>query len=208
MSCICLSTGRCTGERRGRHTDSICAHSHAGSTHILQWYQCKWNLHILFPITFFINMFLWSCIVEQQWQFKKSIELFLIAFFLWYFKKLAIAFLFLSLQELPDSMKKAKQYLESRNQYLTNPYSVAMTSYALANEGKLNKDILFKYSSTGNRPNPPSRQYSWKYGAIEPYDEQFHETQLLTHIARCYLRQKGSFCHCSRGVFVHFFCYQ
>ncbi|KAM9490571.1 complement C3-like isoform 1-T1 [Salvelinus alpinus] len=53
-----------------------------------------------------------------------------------------------SISELPDSMKKAKQYLESRNQYLTNPYSVAMTSYALANEGKLNKDILFKYSST------------------------------------------------------------
>uniref|UniRef100_A0A674EGR1 Complement C3-like n=1 Tax=Salmo trutta TaxID=8032 RepID=A0A674EGR1_SALTR len=52
------------------------------------------------------------------------------------------------ISELPDSMKKAKQYLESRNQYLTNPYSVAMTSYALANEGKLNKDILFKYSST------------------------------------------------------------
>uniref|UniRef100_A0A8C8GFW0 Anaphylatoxin-like domain-containing protein n=1 Tax=Oncorhynchus tshawytscha TaxID=74940 RepID=A0A8C8GFW0_ONCTS len=51
-------------------------------------------------------------------------------------------FFFLSLQELPDSMKKAVQYLESRNQYLTNPYSVAMTSYALANKGKLNKDIL------------------------------------------------------------------
>ncbi|XP_029480838.1 complement C3-like [Oncorhynchus nerka] len=52
------------------------------------------------------------------------------------------------ISELPDSMKKAMQYLESRNQYLTNPYSVAMTSYALANKGKLNKDILFKYSST------------------------------------------------------------
>uniref|UniRef100_A0A8C7WDC7 Uncharacterized protein n=1 Tax=Oncorhynchus mykiss TaxID=8022 RepID=A0A8C7WDC7_ONCMY len=52
------------------------------------------------------------------------------------------------LSELPDSMKKAMQYLESRNQYLTNPYSVAMTSYALANKGKLNKDILFKFSST------------------------------------------------------------
>uniref|UniRef100_A0A674EH55 Complement C3-like n=1 Tax=Salmo trutta TaxID=8032 RepID=A0A674EH55_SALTR len=67
------------------------------------------------------------------------------------------AFVLIAMQEahtfcngisLPDSMKKAKQYLESRNQYLTNPYSVAMTSYALANEGKLNKDILFKYSST------------------------------------------------------------
>ncbi|KAK6300273.1 hypothetical protein J4Q44_G00283710 [Coregonus suidteri] len=51
------------------------------------------------------------------------------------------------INNLPDSMKRAKQYLESRNQYLTNPYSVAMTSYALANEGKLNKDILFKHSS-------------------------------------------------------------
>uniref|UniRef100_A0A8C7GIS4 Complement C3 n=1 Tax=Oncorhynchus kisutch TaxID=8019 RepID=A0A8C7GIS4_ONCKI len=51
------------------------------------------------------------------------------------------------ISELPDSMKKAVQYLESRNQYLTNPYSVAMTSYALANKGKLNKDILFKFSS-------------------------------------------------------------
>uniref|UniRef100_A0A4W5QXY5 Anaphylatoxin-like domain-containing protein n=1 Tax=Hucho hucho TaxID=62062 RepID=A0A4W5QXY5_9TELE len=40
------------------------------------------------------------------------------------------------------------QYLEFRNQHLINPYSVAMTSYALANEGQLNKDILFKYSST------------------------------------------------------------
>uniref|UniRef100_A0A4W5R9W9 Anaphylatoxin-like domain-containing protein n=1 Tax=Hucho hucho TaxID=62062 RepID=A0A4W5R9W9_9TELE len=46
------------------------------------------------------------------------------------------------------SIKKAKQYLEFRNQHLINPYSVAMTSYALANEGQLNKDILFKYSST------------------------------------------------------------
>uniref|UniRef100_A0A4W5QFZ5 Anaphylatoxin-like domain-containing protein n=1 Tax=Hucho hucho TaxID=62062 RepID=A0A4W5QFZ5_9TELE len=65
------------------------------------------------------------------------------------------AFVLIAMQEahtfcthFDDSMKKAKQYLESRNQYLINPYSVAMTSYALANEGKLNKDILFKYSST------------------------------------------------------------
>uniref|UniRef100_A0A4W5R2V4 Anaphylatoxin-like domain-containing protein n=1 Tax=Hucho hucho TaxID=62062 RepID=A0A4W5R2V4_9TELE len=49
---------------------------------------------------------------------------------------------------LTASIKKAKQYLEFRNQHLINPYSVAMTSYALANEGQLNKDILFKYSST------------------------------------------------------------
>uniref|UniRef100_A0AAZ3PED3 Anaphylatoxin-like domain-containing protein n=1 Tax=Oncorhynchus tshawytscha TaxID=74940 RepID=A0AAZ3PED3_ONCTS len=64
------------------------------------------------------------------------------------------AFVLIAMQEAhtfctnyDDSMKKAVQYLESRNQYLTNPYSVAMTSYALANKGKLNKDILFKFSS-------------------------------------------------------------
>uniref|UniRef100_A0A8C7QUT1 Anaphylatoxin-like domain-containing protein n=1 Tax=Oncorhynchus mykiss TaxID=8022 RepID=A0A8C7QUT1_ONCMY len=42
--------------------------------------------------------------------------------------------LFLYLQNLPESIEKAKQYLEFRNQHLTNPYSVAITSYALANE--------------------------------------------------------------------------
>ncbi|XP_055762024.1 complement C3-like [Salvelinus fontinalis] len=52
------------------------------------------------------------------------------------------------ISNLPESIKKAKQYLEFRNQHLTNPYSVAMTSYALANEGKLNQSILFKHSST------------------------------------------------------------
>uniref|UniRef100_A0AAZ3SR18 Uncharacterized protein n=1 Tax=Oncorhynchus tshawytscha TaxID=74940 RepID=A0AAZ3SR18_ONCTS len=54
------------------------------------------------------------------------------------------------IRNLPESIEKAKQYLEFRNQHLTNPYSVAMTSYALANEGKLNLSILFKHSSTGD----------------------------------------------------------
>uniref|UniRef100_A0A8C7QRB9 Anaphylatoxin-like domain-containing protein n=1 Tax=Oncorhynchus mykiss TaxID=8022 RepID=A0A8C7QRB9_ONCMY len=54
------------------------------------------------------------------------------------------------IRNLPESIEKAKQYLEFRNQHLTNPYSVAITSYALANEGKLNQSILFKHSSTGD----------------------------------------------------------
>uniref|UniRef100_A0A8C7QSF1 Anaphylatoxin-like domain-containing protein n=1 Tax=Oncorhynchus mykiss TaxID=8022 RepID=A0A8C7QSF1_ONCMY len=57
------------------------------------------------------------------------------------------------------SIEKAKQYLEFRNQHLTNPYSVAITSYALANEGKLNQSILFKHSSTDRTHWPVSENH-------------------------------------------------
>ncbi|XP_063333362.1 complement C3-like [Pelmatolapia mariae] len=50
-----------------------------------------------------------------------------------------------SVNSLPNSINKAVAYLEKRLPSLTNPYSVAMTSYALANENKLNKEILFKF---------------------------------------------------------------
>ena len=52
-------------------------------------------------------------------------------------------------QSLPGSVDKAVQYLERRLASLTNPYAVAMTSYALANEGKLNREVLFKFASPG-----------------------------------------------------------
>ncbi|TDH11151.1 hypothetical protein EPR50_G00057950 [Perca flavescens] len=48
---------------------------------------------------------------------------------------------------LPGSIDKAVNYLERRLPRLTNPYAVAMTSYALANENKLNKEILYKFAS-------------------------------------------------------------
>uniref|UniRef100_A0A672IJN8 Complement C3-like n=1 Tax=Salarias fasciatus TaxID=181472 RepID=A0A672IJN8_SALFA len=48
---------------------------------------------------------------------------------------------------LPNSIDKAVAYLENRLESLTNPYAVAMTSYALANEGKLNREILYKFVS-------------------------------------------------------------
>uniref|UniRef100_A0A674BQ17 Complement C3-like n=1 Tax=Salmo trutta TaxID=8032 RepID=A0A674BQ17_SALTR len=67
--------------------------------------------------------------------------------------------LFLSLQNLPGAIEKANQYLKFRYQHLTNPYSVAMTSYALAFKGQLNKHILFKHSSTDRTHWPVSENH-------------------------------------------------
>ncbi|XP_060949245.1 complement C3-like isoform X2 [Limanda limanda] len=52
-----------------------------------------------------------------------------------------------NVSSLPGSVDKAVQYLERRLASLTNPYAVAMTSYALANQGKLNREVLFKFAS-------------------------------------------------------------
>ncbi|KAM7009820.1 complement C3-like [Tautogolabrus adspersus] len=50
-------------------------------------------------------------------------------------------------KSLPDSIDKAVTYLENRLPHLTNPYAVAMTSYALANANKLNREILYNFVS-------------------------------------------------------------
>ncbi|XP_077371756.1 complement C3-like [Festucalex cinctus] len=52
-----------------------------------------------------------------------------------------------TVNQLEDSETKALAYLESRLPGLTNPYAVAMTSYALANKNKLNKELLYNFSS-------------------------------------------------------------
>ncbi|XP_042256198.1 complement C3-like [Thunnus maccoyii] len=52
-----------------------------------------------------------------------------------------------TVNSLLDSIDKAVAYLEKRLPSLTNPYAVAMTSYALANEGKLNRQILYSFVS-------------------------------------------------------------
>ncbi|XP_052459493.1 complement C3-like [Carassius gibelio] len=66
------------------------------------------------------------------------------------------AFVLIAMQEgskicaesnLQSSMKKAVDYLLLRVHSLRSTYAVAMTSYALANVGKLNKDILKSYST-------------------------------------------------------------
>ncbi|XP_052459367.1 complement C3a.1 [Carassius gibelio] len=52
-----------------------------------------------------------------------------------------------SVGSLPESIKKAVVFLDGRLPQLTNPYAVAMTSYAMSNDNKLKKDILMKHSS-------------------------------------------------------------
>ncbi|XP_075944184.1 complement C3-like [Anarhichas minor] len=63
---------------------------------------------------------------------------------------------------LQGSIDKAVVSLESRLPSLTNPYAVAMTSYALANEDKLNREILFKFVSSdlSHWPTPRGRVYT------------------------------------------------
>uniref|UniRef100_A0A669CIL7 Complement component c3a, duplicate 5 n=1 Tax=Oreochromis niloticus TaxID=8128 RepID=A0A669CIL7_ORENI len=70
--------------------------------------------------------------------------------------------LFSYAQSLPGSIDKAVAYLERRLPSLTNPYAVAMTSYALANENKLNREILFKFVSPelSHWPAPRGRIYT------------------------------------------------
>ncbi|KAK9519701.1 hypothetical protein VZT92_022411 [Zoarces viviparus] len=53
-----------------------------------------------------------------------------------------------TVNRLLSSIDKAVVYLERRLPSLNNPYAVAMTSYALANEGKLNQEILYKFVSS------------------------------------------------------------
>ena len=56
---------------------------------------------------------------------------------------------YLFVQLIPVSVNKAVDYLEKRLPHLTNPYAVAMVSYALANENKFNKTILYRVVSRG-----------------------------------------------------------
>uniref|UniRef100_A0A669BPJ4 Complement C3 n=1 Tax=Oreochromis niloticus TaxID=8128 RepID=A0A669BPJ4_ORENI len=67
-----------------------------------------------------------------------------------------------TVNSLPGSIDKAVAYLERRLPSLTNPYAVAMTSYALANENKLNREILFKFVSPelSHWPVPRGRIYT------------------------------------------------
>nr|BAA88901.1 complement component C3 [Paralichthys olivaceus] len=67
-----------------------------------------------------------------------------------------------TVNSLPGSVEKSVLYLERRLESLTNPYAVAITSYALANEGRLNKDVLYKFASPelSHWPVPKGRVYT------------------------------------------------
>ncbi|XP_035856297.1 complement C3-like isoform X2 [Sander lucioperca] len=67
-----------------------------------------------------------------------------------------------TVNSLQGSIDKAAAYLEKRLPSLINPYAVAMASYALANENKLNQEILFKFASPelSHWPTPMGRVYT------------------------------------------------
>ncbi|XP_075896440.1 complement C3-like [Nelusetta ayraudi] len=52
-----------------------------------------------------------------------------------------------SVQGMPDSRRKAASYIEDRLHSLTSSYAVAMASYALANENKFDREVLYKFVS-------------------------------------------------------------
>ncbi|KAM4595789.1 complement C3-like [Fundulus diaphanus] len=62
-----------------------------------------------------------------------------------------------SISSLPNSIRKAETYLEQRLGSLTNPYAVALTSYALAMNKKLNREILFKFAAPDRSHWPVSK---------------------------------------------------
>nr|ADU33222.1 complement component c3 [Epinephelus coioides] len=67
-----------------------------------------------------------------------------------------------TVNSLPGSIDKAVAYLEKRLPSLTNPYAVTMSSYALANENKLDREILNKFASAelSHWPTPKGRIYT------------------------------------------------
>ena len=48
---------------------------------------------------------------------------------------------------MTNTMNKAEAYLKKRLPDIKNPYSVAMVSYAMANHGTLDKELLLKFST-------------------------------------------------------------
>uniref|UniRef100_A0A3Q1IWP6 Uncharacterized protein n=1 Tax=Anabas testudineus TaxID=64144 RepID=A0A3Q1IWP6_ANATE len=54
-----------------------------------------------------------------------------------------------TVNSLPNSIDKAVAYLLRRLPSLTYPYAVALTSYALASENKLNRNTLYQFVSPG-----------------------------------------------------------
>ncbi|XP_068178625.1 complement C3-like [Antennarius striatus] len=66
-----------------------------------------------------------------------------------------------TVNSLPSSIDKSVTFLEKNLPTLTNPYSVALTSYALANQNKLNREILYRFASPEltHWPVPKGRVY-------------------------------------------------
>ncbi|XP_030636320.1 complement C3-like [Chanos chanos] len=54
-----------------------------------------------------------------------------------------------SIVGLENSMRRATDFVENRLNSVNNPYAVAMASYALANAGRLNTNILLRHAAPG-----------------------------------------------------------
>ncbi|KAI1886573.1 hypothetical protein AGOR_G00197200 [Albula goreensis] len=80
------------------------------------------------------------------------------------------AFILIAMQEsrqcesqvrsLPGSIARSKEFLLKKVDSLKNPYAVALTSYALANEGKHMVDLLNRFSSDKTHWHIPENHYS------------------------------------------------
>lgn len=67
-----------------------------------------------------------------------------------------------TVNNLHVSIEKAVAYLERRLPSLVNPYAVTITSYALANENKMNREVFFMFSSPdlSHWPTPAGRIFT------------------------------------------------
>lgn len=83
-----------------------------------------------------------------------------------YSSHLRIKTAILSAQSLDGSINKASEYLARRYQSLARPYTVALTSYALALTGKLNNEkVLMKCSKGDVPPGDTPRVGGGSYGS-------------------------------------------
>ncbi|XP_055008578.1 complement C3-like [Boleophthalmus pectinirostris] len=81
---------------------------------------------------------------------------------------------------LSNAISKSVAYLERRLPHLINPYTVAITSYALANENRLNYQILYRFAS-------PDRTH-WISPQGHTYSQEATAYALLALVRRGYLQ--------------------
>ncbi|XP_054865811.1 complement C3-like isoform X2 [Amphiprion ocellaris] len=104
-----------------------------------------------------------------------------------------------TVNRLSASIDKAATYLRKRQHSLMNPYAVAITSYALANENKLNHEILYKYSSPdfSHWPTPTGRQHTLEATAYALLAlvkvKAFEDARPLVRWFNRQIRQRGGY---------------
>ncbi|XP_062283382.1 complement C3-like isoform X1 [Scomber scombrus] len=114
-----------------------------------------------------------------------------------------------TLNTLPGSIDKAAAYLERRLLSLINPYAVAMTSYALANENKLNQEFLLMFASPdlSHWPVPKGRVYTLEATAYALLAlvkaEAFEETRPIVRWLNKHQRTSGRYGSLQATIIVY-----